>query len=86
MWLTEDELPHTFYQHFGQGNVEWAVYNVLLLGYDEDPKRKRIARRIGLGKIWKQAFDNACEREDREGDAGRSEHGSNKLWKEIILG
>lgn len=47
---------------------EWDLYYVLLIKYDEN----HIAERIGLGKVYKDAFANSC--------------GAGPEWKEIILG
>lgn len=46
----------------------WDLYYVLLIEYRED-----IAYRVGLGKIYKEAFENSCKPEG-------------KRWKEFILG
>jgi len=46
---------------------EWDMYYVLLIEYDG-----QVARRVGLGKVFKAAFSNSC--------AGP------KQWKEILLG
>jgi len=46
----------------------WDLYYVLLIEYDEEG----IARRAGLGKVFKEAFSYSCGRE--------------KLWNEFILG
>ncbi|KAK5135124.1 hypothetical protein LTR08_005649 [Meristemomyces frigidus] len=76
--FTKEEFGDwNWYLDLDMAESEWDVYNVLLLGYDEDPGGK-IARRVGLGKILKKGFDRACERHD-EAPLG-------KLWKEIILG
>lgn len=54
---------------------EWYAYNVLLLEYDDEIRG--VARRAGLGKIYKRGFDTACSMPDRT---------KKKEWKEIILG
>jgi hypothetical protein len=46
----------------------WDLYYVLLVEYRQD-----IAYRVGLGKVFKDAFDNSCKLEG-------------KRWKEFILG
>ncbi|KAF2727328.1 HET-domain-containing protein, partial [Polyplosphaeria fusca] len=46
----------------------WDLYYVLLVEYHAD-----IAYRVGLGKIYKEAFENSCKPEG-------------KRWKEFILG
>ena len=46
---------------------EWDLFNVLLIEV-----RDEIAYRVGLGKVFKEAFENSCREE--------------KQWKEIILG
>ena len=46
---------------------EWDLYYVLLVNYADE-----IAYRVGLGKVYKEAFTNSC-REDMK-------------WKEFILG
>ena len=46
---------------------EWDLFYVLLIEV-----RDEIAYRVGLGKVFKEAFENAC--------------GDKKKWKEIILG
>ena len=46
---------------------EWDLFYVLLIEVQEE-----IAYRVGLGKVFKEAFENSC-REEKE-------------WKEIILG
>jgi hypothetical protein len=47
--------------------TEWDLYYVLLC-----ERKGEVAYRVGLGMVYKEAFDNSC-REDKE-------------WKEIILG
>ena len=46
----------------------WDLYYVLLIEYRSD-----IAYRVGLGKVYKEAFENSCRPEG-------------KKWKEFILG
>ena len=46
----------------------WDLYYVLLVDYRSD-----IAYRVGLGKVYKEAFENSCKPEG-------------KKWKEFILG
>lgn len=46
----------------------WDLYYVLLIEYRSD-----IAYRVGLGKMYKEAFENSCKPEG-------------KKWKEFILG
>jgi hypothetical protein len=46
----------------------WDLYYVLLIEY-----RSNIAYRVGLGKIFKEAFNNSCKPEGKQ-------------WKEFILG
>lgn len=48
----------------------WDLYFVLLI---ETPPDQNISRRVGLGKVFKSAFNNTCTPEG-------------KTWKEIILG
>ena len=47
---------------------EWDLYYVLLIEVD----KLRISRRLGLGKVFKEAFENSYE--------------PGKMWKEFILG
>ena len=64
---TKEELDTwTYYIPTEREQSEWDLYYVLLLEIHDE-----IAYRIGLGKVFKEAFENAC----RE-----------KQWKEIILG
>lgn len=46
----------------------WDLYYVLLIEQIAD-----ISHRVGLGKVFKEAFDNSCRREGKQ-------------WKEFILG
>jgi hypothetical protein len=46
----------------------WDLYYVLLITYEDD-----ICYRQGLGKVFKDAFDNSCKPEGKQ-------------WKEFILG
>ena len=46
----------------------WDLYYVLLIEYKND-----IAYRVGLGKVFKDAFNNSCKSEGKQ-------------WKEFILG
>jgi hypothetical protein len=46
----------------------WDLYYVMLIETKSD-----ISRRVGLGKVFKEAFENSCRQEG-------------KKWKEIILG
>ncbi len=51
-----------------RGESTWDLYYVLLVEYRSD-----IAYRVGLGKVYKEAFENSCKSEG-------------KRWKEFILG
>jgi len=70
-------LPWNFVVPAEPGAAEWCAYNVLLLTYDEDMSG-RVAKRKGLGRIFKHAFDTAVKLYDHS--SGQRE------WKEIILG
>ena len=50
-------------------HAAWELYYVMLIETDSETG---ISSRVGLGKVFKDAFENSCERE--------------KLWKEFILG
>jgi hypothetical protein len=68
--FSKDECANwTYYIPTERDQSEWYLYYVLLIEYDEGTK---IASRVGLGKIYKEAFFNSC-------DPGRH-------WKEFILG
>ena len=58
----------TYYIPKEKKQSEWDLYYVLLIEVDE----WKIARRLGLGKVFKEAFENSCE--------------PGKQWKEFILG
>lgn len=69
----------TFFIEQDRENAFWELYNVLLLGYEEDAEghASGIAHRVGIGKIYKEAFNSAC----------RLPNGHDSMsWKEIILG
>lgn len=53
----------------------WDAYNVLLLEYDDEIDT--VARRAGLGKIYKKAFDRGLLVPGQK---------AGKVWKEVILG
>jgi hypothetical protein len=53
-----------------RGESTWDLFYVLLIEYDDDTG---IAYRVGLGKVYKEAFENSCKPEG-------------KRWKEFILG
>ena len=66
--FSKEEYPNwMYYIPCEQDQSEWDLYYVLLV-----ENRNEIAHRVGLGKVFKQAFSNSC-REDAK-------------WKEIILG
>lgn len=46
---------------------KWDLYYVLLI-----ETREEVAYRVGLGKVFKEAFSNSCKRE--------------AAWKEFIMG
>ncbi|KAH7411488.1 heterokaryon incompatibility protein-domain-containing protein [Cadophora sp. MPI-SDFR-AT-0126] len=58
----------TYYQAAERDESEWDLYYVLLIQHDEE----EIAHRIGLGKIYKEAFSRSCQGEQQ--------------WKELLLG
>lgn len=77
--------------NYGSGKP-WSLYNVLLLGYDDEQGNpapsppvsprgshsdQRIARRIGLGKVYKDAFHHGCQTWEQK---------ERLEWREIILG
>ena len=62
----EEHDTWTYYMPKEREQSEWDLFYVLLLEV-----RDEIAYRIGLGKVFKEAFENACHE---------------KQWKEIILG
>lgn len=70
-------LPWNFVVPSEPGAAEWCAYNVLMLSYNEDTSG-RVAKRNGLGRIFKHAFDTAVKLSDSS--SGQRE------WKEIILG
>ena len=59
-----------------KNSAEWFCYNVVLLVYDDDIRG--VARRAGLGKVYKSLFDE--DGMNKDGTPQRKE------WKEIILG
>lgn len=59
-------------RHVAEG---WTAYNVLLLEYDDEIDT--VARRAGLGKIWKADFKRGYLMPGQE---------ESMVWKEIILG
>ena len=74
--FTEEEMKEwSFVEPSLPGQAEWYAYNVLLLEYDDEIRG--VARRAGLGKIYKRAFDTACLMPEQK---------KKKVWKEIILG
>ena len=60
----------TYYIPKERVQSEWDLYYVLLIEMDESDGKK-VARRLGLGKVFKEAFENSCE--------------PGKMWKEFIL-
>ncbi|MCJ1400345.1 hypothetical protein MMC11_003550 [Xylographa trunciseda] len=58
----------TYYVPKERDQSEWDLYYVFLIEVDE----LKVARRLGLGKVFKEAFENSCE--------------PGKQWKEFILG
>lgn len=70
-------LPWNYVVAAEQSASEWCAYNVLLLSYDED-ETGRVAKRRGLGRIFKSAFDTAVPKPGSTGER--------KTWKEVILG
>lgn len=66
--FSHDELASwNYYIPKDREQSEWDLYYALLIEYDG-----QIARRVGLGKVFKAAFSNSC--------AGP------KQWKEFLLG
>lgn len=66
--FTEQENPvWTYYIPKERHESQWDVYFVMMI----ERGRGGIASRVGLGKVFKAAFDNAC--------------GEGKAWKEMIL-
>jgi hypothetical protein len=65
--VRELDLLHTNRER-ERNQSEWYLYHVLLIEYDE----AKIASRVGLGKVYKEAFFNSC--------------GPGRHWKEFILG
>jgi hypothetical protein len=57
-------------------STEWYLYHVMLLEYED--RKNLVARRAGLGKMYKRAFDRPVSNV-RGASGGR-------VWKEIILG
>ncbi|KAK5732320.1 hypothetical protein LTR17_010634 [Elasticomyces elasticus] len=73
-----------FYAGEGGGGVwSWQLYNVLMIVRDDPNKRPHedntVAYRAGLGKMYIQAFEDACP--DAEGNVPLASQ-----WKEILLG
>ncbi|KAF2270472.1 HET-domain-containing protein [Lojkania enalia] len=62
----EEKKMWTFYIPQTDEHSEWDLFFVLLL-----ETRLGISRRVGLGKVFKEAFNNSC--------------GPGKTWKEFIL-
>jgi len=67
-----------------QDDRPWQLYNVLLIVRDdpnkvEDKQGDNVAYRMGLGKMYKQAFEHACT-------DGHEKLARKREWKEIILG
>jgi hypothetical protein len=58
----------TYYTSAERELSEWDLYYVLLVQHDA----LGIAQRVGLGKVYKESFQNAC--------------GAGSAWKEFILG
>ena len=58
----------TYYTATEKDQSEWDLYYVLLIEHDKDG----IAHRVGLGKIYKEAFSRSC--------------GGQMEWKELLLG
>ena len=57
--------------------TEWYLYYVMLLEYEDG--KNLVARRAGLGKMYKRAFDRPAAAPTRGAPKAR-------VWKEIILG
>ncbi len=74
-FTVEEMREWSFVEPSLPGQAEWYAYNVLLLTYDDEIRG--VARRAGLGKIYKRAFETACSMPDRK---------KRKEWKELILG
>lgn len=62
----EEKNGWTFYIPQTEEHSEWDLYFVLLV-----ETKSGISRRVGLGKVFKEAFNNSC--------------GPRKTWKEFIL-
>ena len=74
--FTEAEMNQwNFVEPSLPGQTEWYAYNVLMLEYDDEIRG--VARRAGLGKIYKRGFETACLVEGQT---------RTRQWKEIILG
>jgi hypothetical protein len=67
----EENDNWTYYIPKEEEQSEWDLYYVLLIETVEVDELK-IARRLGLGKVFIEAFENSCE--------------PGKQWKEFILG
>ena len=55
---------------------EWYLYHVMLLEYEDG--KNLVARRVGIGKMYKRAFDRPV--------SSARVPAKGKVWKEIILG
>ncbi|MCJ1236230.1 hypothetical protein MMC14_004208 [Varicellaria rhodocarpa] len=64
----EEYTGWTYYIPKEREQSEWDLYYVLLIEVNE----MKVSRRLGLGKVYKEAFENSCE--------------PGKTWKEVILG
>lgn len=63
----EEYAGWMYYISKDKAQSEWDLYYVLLIEMKDE-----IAYRVGLGKVYKEAFENSCRQE--------------KKWKEFILG
>lgn len=66
-FASEEYNDWAYYIQKARNASEWDLYYVLLIQH-----RGEIAETVGLGKVFKEAFENSCDEV--------------KSWKEIILG